>query len=87
MYKWFNIAFDSYGRTSTPKHTEITQSIFLGLQENGFIKEKTLEQTYCEKAAASWPTATCAAPARTAATRKRGATSARTAASCWTLWS
>jgi len=49
VYEWFNIAFDSYGRTSTPKHTEITQSIFLGLDSNGFIKEKTTEQTYCER--------------------------------------
>ena len=49
VYRWFNIAFDNFGRTSTPKHTEITQSIFLGLQRNGYIKEKTIEQTYCEK--------------------------------------
>ena len=48
VYEWFNIAFDSYGRTSTPKHTEITQGIFLGLDSNGYIKEKTTEQTYCE---------------------------------------
>jgi methionyl-tRNA synthetase len=49
VYKWFNISFDSYGRTATPKHTEITQSIFKGLEAGGYIKEKTLEQTYCEK--------------------------------------
>lgn len=49
VYRWFNIAFDHFGRTSTPKHTEITQSIFLGLEKNGYIKEKTIEQTYCEK--------------------------------------
>ncbi len=49
VYKWFNVSFDSYGRTATPKHTEITQSIFRGLEANGYIKEKTLEQTYCEK--------------------------------------
>ncbi len=48
VYRWFNIAFDSFGRTSTPRHTEITQSIFLGLDRNGYIKEKTIEQTYCE---------------------------------------
>ena len=48
VYEWFNIAFDSFGRTSTPKHTEITQGIFLGLDSNGYIKEKTEEQTYCE---------------------------------------
>jgi len=49
VYQWFNVSFDSYGRTATPKHTEITQSIFKGLEANGYIKEKTLEQTYCEK--------------------------------------
>jgi methionyl-tRNA synthetase len=49
VYRWFNIAFDSYGRTSTPRHTEITQGIFLGLDKNGYIKEKTIEQTYCEQ--------------------------------------
>ena len=48
VYEWFNIAFDSFGRTSTPKHTKITQGIFLGLDSNGYIKEKTEEQTYCE---------------------------------------
>jgi methionyl-tRNA synthetase len=49
VYQWFNVSFDGYGRTATPKHTEITQSIFKGLEANGYIKEKTLEQTYCEK--------------------------------------
>jgi methionyl-tRNA synthetase len=49
VYRWFNIAFDSYGRTSTPKHTEITQGIFLELDKNGYIKQKTIQQTYCEK--------------------------------------
>lgn len=48
IYSWFNIAFDRFGRTSTPKHTEITQSIFKKLDENGFITEKTTEQLYCE---------------------------------------
>ena len=48
VYEWFNIAFDRFGRTSTSKQTEITQSIFLGLDRNGYIKEKTVEQSYCE---------------------------------------
>ena len=46
IYRWFNIAFDRFGRTSTPEHTEITQGIFLKLHENGFITEHTLEQLY-----------------------------------------
>jgi methionyl-tRNA synthetase len=28
IYEWFDIDFDSFGRTSTPVHTEITQGIF-----------------------------------------------------------
>ncbi len=48
IYKWFNISFDKWGRTSTPEHTEITQHIFSKLEEKGYINEKTIEQTYCE---------------------------------------
>jgi methionyl-tRNA synthetase len=47
IYKWFNIAFDNFGRTSTPQQTEITQGMFLDLEKNGFIKEHTIEQLYC----------------------------------------
>ena len=49
IYKWFNISFDKFGRTSTPKHTEITQHIFWKLYENGYIKEHTIEQLYSEE--------------------------------------
>ncbi len=48
IYSWFGIAFDKFGRTSTARQTEITQSIFLDLDKNGFIKEQTIEQLYCE---------------------------------------
>jgi len=48
IYSWFNIAFDKFGRTSTAKHTEITQGIFHKLEENGYINEKEIEQAYCE---------------------------------------
>lgn len=48
IYTWFGIAFDKFGRTSTPDHTEITQSIFLDLERNGHIVEKTLEQLFCD---------------------------------------
>ena len=48
IYNWFNIAFDKWGRTSTPQHTEITQHIFTRLDEAGYIKAKTIEQSYCE---------------------------------------
>jgi methionyl-tRNA synthetase len=49
IYRWFNIAFDKFGRTSTPVQTEVTQDIFLKLDKNGFIVERTIEQFYCSK--------------------------------------
>ncbi|MCL2721482.1 MAG: methionine--tRNA ligase [Treponema sp.] len=49
IYKWFNIAFDKFGRTSTPIQTEVTQDIFLKLDKKGLIKEKTIEQFFCGK--------------------------------------
>jgi methionyl-tRNA synthetase len=47
IYQWFNIAFDMFGRTSTPIQTEVTQDIFRKLDAAGFIVEKTIEQLYC----------------------------------------
>ena len=84
IYRWFNISFDKFGRTSTPEHTEITQHIFKRLDEAGYISENTIKQLYCPGTACSSPTATSSAPARTAATPTPAATSARTAASCST---
>ena len=51
IYNWFNIAFDKFGRTSTPVHTEVTQDIFLKLDKAGLICERTIEQFYCSKCA------------------------------------
>lgn len=48
IYKWFNIDFNHFGRTSTEKQTEIVQSLFLAVDKAGFINEKVLEQLYCE---------------------------------------
>ncbi|MCL2472301.1 MAG: methionine--tRNA ligase, partial [Treponema sp.] len=47
IYRWFNIAFDRFGRTSTPIHTEVTQGIFRKLDEAGYIVEHETEQLYC----------------------------------------
>ncbi len=47
IYRWFHIAFDHFGRTSTPQQTDITQDIFLGLDKNGYITEHTSRQLYC----------------------------------------
>ena len=48
IYAWFGIAFDKFGRTSAPEHTEITQSIFLDLDKNGYIQQQTIEQLHCD---------------------------------------
>ena len=48
IYDWFNIAFDKFGRTSTPEQTEIVQSIFKTLDKAGYIKEKTDTQLFCD---------------------------------------
>ena len=49
IYRWFNISFDYFGRTSTPKQTEIVQDIFKRCDERGYITEKETEQLYCPK--------------------------------------
>jgi methionyl-tRNA synthetase len=51
IYSWFNIAFDKFGRTSTPIQTEVTQDIFLKLDKSGYICERSIEQFYCSKCA------------------------------------
>ncbi|MDC7227252.1 MAG: methionine--tRNA ligase [Spirochaetales bacterium] len=48
IYEWFNIAFDKWGRTSTPEQTEIVQHIFKTLDDAGYIKEKTDTQLFCD---------------------------------------
>jgi methionyl-tRNA synthetase len=49
IYRWFNIDFDKFGRTSTPIQTEVTQEIFTKLDKAGYICERTIEQFYCAK--------------------------------------
>ncbi|CAL9096117.1 unnamed protein product [Musa acuminata var. zebrina] len=48
VYKWFDISFDEFGRTSSPQQTEICQSIFHKLLENNWLSEKTMLQLYCD---------------------------------------
>ncbi|XP_057513074.1 probable methionine--tRNA ligase [Actinidia eriantha] len=48
VYKWFNISFDEFGRTSTPQQTEVCQSIFKKLLENNWLSENTMQQLYCD---------------------------------------
>ncbi|MFN3909707.1 MAG: methionine--tRNA ligase [Candidatus Anstonellaceae archaeon] len=49
IYEWFDISFDIFGRTSTQKHTELVQEIFLDLYQNGYIFEKEIEQPFDKK--------------------------------------
>lgn len=49
IYKWFNISFDYFGRTTTPQQTIIAQDIFNRLLERGFLLTDTVEQLRCEK--------------------------------------
>ncbi|KAM3878115.1 methionine--tRNA ligase, cytoplasmic [Diretmus argenteus] len=48
IYKWFQIDFDFFGRTTTERQTEIAQNIFWRLHERGFLVEDTVEQLRCE---------------------------------------
>lgn len=47
-YKWFDIDFDYFGRTTTEKQTEIAQDIFMNLYKNGYTHEEVMTQLYCE---------------------------------------
>ena len=49
VYSWFNISFEIFGRTTTQLQTEITQGIFLKLNQNGFLKESMTTQLYCQQ--------------------------------------
>nr|CRZ24874.1 BMA-MARS-1 [Brugia malayi] len=48
IYKWFNIDFDHFGRTTTQHQTELTQEIFLKLHKNGFTSTDTVDQLHCD---------------------------------------
>ncbi|XP_045625113.2 methionine--tRNA ligase, cytoplasmic [Procambarus clarkii] len=49
VYKWFNISFDYFGRTTTEQQTKIAQDIFTKLDNNGKIFKESVEQLYCKK--------------------------------------
>lgn len=49
IYKWFNIHFDKFGRTTTQLQSDITHEIFLKLNDNGFLEERMTTQLYCEQ--------------------------------------
>ncbi|KAI0787724.1 methionyl-tRNA synthetase [Fomes fomentarius] len=47
-YKWFELGFDLFGRTSTALHTEICQEIYLNLAKHDFLEKLEKDQTFCE---------------------------------------
>ena len=49
IYRWFDIAFDKFGRTSNDECTEITQTLFKDLEKNGYITEHVNKQPFCPK--------------------------------------
>lgn len=46
IYERFGLSFDWFGRTSRQPNHEITQQIFTGLEQNGFIDKRSLRQIY-----------------------------------------
>jgi len=84
VYDGFELAFDYFGRSSSPENRDITQHFARRLNENGFIEERAIRQVYSPTTAVSCRTATWRAPARTAVTTRPAATSARTARACST---
>ncbi|KAK3927898.1 Methionine--tRNA ligase, cytoplasmic [Frankliniella fusca] len=49
IYKWFNIDFDLFGRTTIPEQTELTQQLFLRLHKLGYMHTEPMEQLLCQK--------------------------------------
>ncbi|XP_073432924.1 methionine--tRNA ligase, cytoplasmic isoform X3 [Dendrobates tinctorius] len=48
IYKWFDISFDYFGRTTTAQQTTIAQDIFNRLLQRDFLLRDTVEQLRCE---------------------------------------
>ncbi|WP_030856855.1 methionine--tRNA ligase [Streptomyces sp. NRRL S-37] len=46
VYDGFSLAFDYFGRSSSPQNHEITQEIARELKANGFIEERSIRQVY-----------------------------------------
>ncbi|CAG8582059.1 32584_t:CDS:2 [Gigaspora margarita] len=49
IYKWFDIGFDYFGRTTTQQQTDISQEIFLKLYNKDYLSEDIVIQLFCEK--------------------------------------
>ncbi len=49
IYRWFDISYDIFSRTSKPLHHEVTRDFFDRVRANGHIQEGDLEQFFCPK--------------------------------------
>lgn len=47
IYKWFNIQFDEFGRTTNDKQTALAQDIFTKLERNNYLFQETVAQLHC----------------------------------------
>ncbi|CAF0956997.1 unnamed protein product [Adineta ricciae] len=48
IYKWFQLDFDYFGRTSTDKQTQISQDIFWKLYNRNLVLKEKVDQLYCD---------------------------------------
>jgi methionyl-tRNA synthetase len=46
IYQRFNLSFDHFGRSSSPRNHALTQHFLARLEANGFIEERTLNQIF-----------------------------------------
>ncbi|RCH95938.1 hypothetical protein CU097_007600 [Rhizopus azygosporus] len=49
VYKWFDLSFDLFGRTTTERQTEIVQDMFKKNYANGNVVKESMTQLYCEQ--------------------------------------
>jgi len=47
IYKWFDIKFDKFGRTTTPQQTTIAQDIYQHIEDNKYVLIDDVNQLYC----------------------------------------
>lgn len=45
-YRRFDLSFDHFGRSSSPRNHALTQHFFACLERNGFVEERELKQVY-----------------------------------------
>ncbi len=48
IYNWFNFSYDNFSRTSRGIHHKFTQSFFIKVYKNGFLKEDILVLPFCK---------------------------------------